>query len=462
MEKNASGVTYEHQFGYVKDGQVYLKASSPSQEDRKIGVVKTTDVEAIAYFIGRFNFISSKVEALLSDISNAQNKGSFMMKLLHLKGQLSSYDALGDFQPLIQKLEQEEANIKDLIHNNRKKNLEIKQALLAEWKEHVPSGEITEWSVVLPKARELKDKWLKTGAVEPELEAQIEGEYESLIADFHEKRRIYFEERQRIISERVAKYNVIVEKARQLKSPDKPAFMAFREFGQMHEAWKSVGPIPKTFFEPLIREMKEIKKDILRNLKKQKRRPPSRPNSGGSSSGGYSGNRFSAPPPPLSSFDPVLVENMKKKEEVIKQVASYEKMDLREAYSKTKELQAKWKDLGNVPDPFVKDINSKFTYVCDRIFELSYLMRTVYLQNRFFNSKPENEKLKIMIGILANIIRKDEEELKIMQKEFDAIPEAEKRLPVNKPLYGKVQTQGRKLRVKNTLLSEFNKKLETL
>src|SRR6478609_4365691 len=121
------------QYGYVKEGKVFLK-SFRKFPDRVIGEVKDTEENAIQYFTNRFSVISGKVENLVSNIETAQNKGSFLMSLLHLKTTVPQYDALGDFESLLKKLEKAEESLSSLILHNRAKNKEIKEALIEEAK----------------------------------------------------------------------------------------------------------------------------------------------------------------------------------------------------------------------------------------------------------------------------------------------------------------------------------------
>lgn len=421
------------EFGYAKDGKVYLKAYHTYPE-RQIGEVKTTEAEALAYFMRRFEFITGKVDALLADIETAQNKGSYLMKLLHMRSQLETYDALGDFMPLFKRLDEAEVGIRELIDQNRVKNHEIKQALLKEWRESLST--ITDWVTASAKAKEIREKWLKTGSVAKEHE-EVESEFEEALNLFYQARKAYFDERQRIMEQRIEKYQAVADEAKALIVPDFNPWTAFKTLGRLDAEWKAVGPIPKIHFEPIVRNYKNSKRIIMNALKKSKL------------------EKAKAKP-----VDPIQMENLAKKEAMIQEVKGYEQIDLRIAFAKTKELQAAWRDIGNVPEHLKNDINNKFTYHCDRIFEMSYLMRNVYIQNRFFNSKSIKEQYSVKIQMLRGIIRKDESELQQMEEEFNQIPERNRKDAQHKPLFNKLSIQKRKLRVKHTLLEEMEAQLK--
>src|SRR5690606_7262899 len=104
----------EHPYGYIKEGKVYLKGFL-GQEDRLIGEVKEDEASTIKYFEVRFQTVKEKVEQLKKDIEENQNKGSFLMKLIHLRNSLMNYDALGDFVPLIEELNGLEITLEEII-----------------------------------------------------------------------------------------------------------------------------------------------------------------------------------------------------------------------------------------------------------------------------------------------------------------------------------------------------------
>jgi len=110
------------EYGYVKDGKVFLKGYL-EYEDRQIGEVKRTEQEALDYFKNRFIIAENKVSQLESDIEEAQNKGSYLTKLTQLRKKLIQFDALGDFPPLLDRLDAQEAILADLITVNQLKNL---------------------------------------------------------------------------------------------------------------------------------------------------------------------------------------------------------------------------------------------------------------------------------------------------------------------------------------------------
>jgi len=429
-------ITTAQEYGFADNGKVFLKAYL-NFPDRQIGEVKNTESEALLYFLNRFQHIAQKVDKLIQDIEEATNKGSYLMKLIHMREQLEKYDGLGDFIPLFEKLDKAEQYIQDLIDVNRSKNTEIKAALLEELQESLSN--ITDWPTVNAKIKEIREKWLKTGSVFSDREQELEGTYFSVLNAYYDQRKVYFEQRQILIDQRVIGYQAVVDKVASYTAKDINANWAAKQIPLLKEEWNLVGPVPKVNFEPLIQAFKGHVKTIQRNLKYQKndRKP--------------------------TVFDQALIDNMKAKKVIIQQVYELANEDLRIAFGKTKELQEKWKGIGNVPENKKNELNAEFNYACDRIFEMSYLMRNVYVRYRFFNTKPQIEQFSIKIQILKEIIKRDEEELLNLKAIYEAHPEkADKKNPDVRTAYNRVQTQERKLRVKHVLVSEMQQAIDNL
>ena len=182
--------TMEHPYGYIKDNKVYLKGFL-GKADREIGEVKEDEASTIAYFEDRFEQIKEKVEKLKSDIQENQNKGSFLMKLIHLRDSLYESDALGDFIPLIEELNQQEEYLNEIIQANRAKNLEVKKALILEAES---MKDDTDWKATTEFYKDLKMRWIKTGPVEKEIQEEIETQFNDAVQHFFENRRHFFEE----------------------------------------------------------------------------------------------------------------------------------------------------------------------------------------------------------------------------------------------------------------------------
>jgi hypothetical protein len=125
------GVTLENEYAYILDSKVFLKGYM-GMPDRQIGEVKRTEEEAFQYFVNRYDIAVSKVNQLETEIEEAQNKGSYLTKLIQLRKRLLNFDGIGNFIPLLEKLDVLEGSLTSLIGENQSSNLEIKRALIEE------------------------------------------------------------------------------------------------------------------------------------------------------------------------------------------------------------------------------------------------------------------------------------------------------------------------------------------
>ena len=226
----------EHPFGYIIGDKIYLKGFL-GQEDRVIGEVKEDEASTFRYFEGRFDTVKQKVEKLKSDIQENQNKGSFLMKLIHLKSSLMSYDGLGDFPALIKELEEQEAYLEEIIQSNRQKNLEIKNELIQEAETYKDS---TDWKETSEVFKELKLKWLKTGPVEKELEEEINKKFQDILDVFYGNRKNYFDGLALQAEQNIKVYESLLERAREAYNMS-DVRTAFEISKRIQKEWKTSG-----------------------------------------------------------------------------------------------------------------------------------------------------------------------------------------------------------------------------
>ena len=171
-------------FGYIKDGKVVLNGYF-EMPDRIIGDVRDSEEASLQYFLDRFQLAEKKVEELVSAIETAENKGSYLMKLIHMRTYLSSFDGLGDFIPLYSKLDKAEAYLNELILVNKQKNLEIKTELVQEMNTVKDSFD---WKPASEKMFEVRDRWIKTGKAVKELDDELEAQFRDTMQYFFERR----------------------------------------------------------------------------------------------------------------------------------------------------------------------------------------------------------------------------------------------------------------------------------
>ncbi len=437
--------TKETKYGYVKEGKVFQKGVF-GQPDREIGIVKTIDEEALTYFEKRFDDHREKVEHMLDEIETSQNKGSFLMKLIHMRESLPKFEGLGDFDLLSRLLEAKEIELKEQVVYNREKNLEMKKALIEEVKE---ISKIEDLREAVFQMKDMRQRWLKTGAIEKDFKDDVESEFSHLVESFYDSRKSEFEARRIEIEERDEKYKVILKRARELQNvKDNQTVNVMKELKLLENEWRDVGHIPKPLYKPLLLEFKDIKRNAMRS--------------------GKNFNRSKSYPPITEIFIPkyirpeeqYLYDNLQFRLNLVEDAEKLDLANLDLAVETAKLLQSKWKDAGMVPDKFKSPIFHKFNKACDRIFEMNYLMKVVYRKFPYFDSFTEREKLESKLEAMKSIIFKEEKDIKFTQDQYETLSPAEREIPDYKIKFTRLNTSKRKLRSKQSLLEEIEREFK--
>ena len=415
------------EYGYVKDGKVFLKGYL-NYEDRQIGEVKRTEQEALDYFKNRFIIAESKVSQLEKDITEAQNKGSYLTKLVQLRKKLLNFDALGDFPPLIERLDAQEQLLAELITVNQRKNLDIKQALMAE---AVAIADSTEWRETADALQEIKTKWIKTGPVDKAVDPDIEDQFQELLDGFFTRRREFFNEQNKVIQERLDKYDELIRLAfRANRLGDLDA--AFQEVRKLNNAWKAVGEVPIKKSGKLYKQFKKATTMFYTKYNDVK------------------GIVL------VPKIDPRVEQQMKMADEV-EQLAK--QSDIFAAAERAKVLLNSWKEV-RVPFKLQdKVVNERFRAACDKIFELSYLGRVLARKYPAFELKSQSEQVRTKIREMDYLVKREKNDLQFALQDADGL---DPNNDADKQVLNKINTQKRKIAMKETILRELQNELEKI
>jgi hypothetical protein len=415
----------ENPYGYIKDGKVYLKGFL-GKEDREIGEVKEDEASTISYFEARFEQIRDKVAKLKSDIQENQNKGSFLMKLIHLRDSLFSSDALGDFIPLIDELNVQEEFLNEIIQANRSKNLEVKKGLILE-AEALKND--TDWKNTAEAMKELKLRWIKTGPVEKDIHEAIEQEFNDSIQTFFENRRHFYEGLALQAEENIKIYEALVIQAREAHDlPD--AKMAFEISKRIQKEWKEAGKVPAEKRQPLWDEFSKLNNRIFSRYKRTLNPGPS------------------MHPKEVMRKIEGMVEELKK---LAHQPTSYA------ITTRAKAIQEDWKKL---PAHKPKEANlpaRSYQFFMDIIFEKAFLEKLAYGKYESFDSKAMEEQNQIKSAILKDLLHRDQSELETMQNNSDnfRVQTPDFEMMMRKKLSG----LKRKVDVKNYILKQLSPRI---
>jgi hypothetical protein len=379
----------EHPFVVIQGSKIIRKGFLDIP-DREIGEIREDAASSIAYFEKRFNIIEQKVGDLESNIEEGTNKGSFLMKLIHLKEYITNFDGIGDFEKLYQRLEEKEKYLQEIIHQNRINNYEIKKALLEELevlKDHFNIREAAD------RIREIRNNWIKTGAILEEFREEIENKFEACIDEFNRRKEAYYEDRKLALEDTLKKYQEIISRAERLTGMIDIRESANR-LKELQKEWKKLGRIPSEPYNEFKRRFQKINDEIFNHLKEIREEQEKHRQ---------------------KKIRQILDQKTKILDELIEKIRE-NRVDL---FQLKNEYLDRWKKLGSL---FSRDINavndqfySRITYINEILFVEKLAKRK---NSKFEQLDPENQS-RIKIQILNELIDRDEKELDMYNRNME-------------------------------------------
>ena len=208
------------------------------------------------------------------------------------------------------------------LKKTQKKNLEAK-TLLCEQVEDIINSEISnhkEWEEKSDKVKELQKVWKTIGFAPKKHNAKIYNRFRTACDQFFERKREYYAENKEIQANNLQTKLDLCEQAEALKeSTDWKKTTEDLIF--LQKQWKKVGPVPKKQSDEVWKRFRTACDEFF-NRKKE-----------------Y-----------FSNIDARYEENLKLKEEIIKEIESFKLEEkVEDNIKKLKELQRRWADIGFVP-----------------------------------------------------------------------------------------------------------------
>jgi hypothetical protein len=288
-----------------------------------------------------------------------------------------------------------------------------------------------DWKPVADLLQEIKLKWIKTGPVDKPLDEEFEGTFAALLDSFFQRRRDFFNEQNKLIQERLDQYDLLIRQAYRLtRSTNMDE--AYLELRKLNNAWKAVGEVPIKKSGKLYKQFKKATTLVYNKYNESK------------------GIVI------IPNVDPRLEAQIKMTEEAER---LSKQSDIFAAAERAKVILNNWKE---VKVPFKlqdKGISERFRSACDKIFELSYLGRVLSRKYPAFEMKSESEQLRTKIREMEYLVRREKSDLQIALQDADGLdPEN----PEDKQIINKINTQKRKIAMKELILREFGKRLETI
>lgn len=482
--------------------------------DRQIGEVKESEEKTIQYFLDRFQHLLQKIDDLEKAINESDNKGSYLMKLLHMRDSLGAYDGLGDYHPLFDRLKVLEEELNIAIAKNRERNTEIKTALLAELDQAVAESD---WREATDKVLDVKDRWIKTGNAKKEINPSLDEGFQNKLRDFFDKKQAYYEDRRKVFDERIQKGDNYINEIKALKPKSKEPGTLDR-IREIQREWRSIGELPA-------REKRRLEKDLRYHTNYFFRKPgdppgfpgrgsfqgrpggsgggfPNRGGFGGGSGSSYGGGggfqrrddgggtfprrdtgggfprrddgrrddvrrddggaarpAYSAKPlvPPTPEE---LESNLKRKVALIEQAEKFADVGTRDSVEQLRRLQMEWKGIGMVPKERAKEVTEHFLILCDRAQERVFLESMAANKDLDYLKKNNREKTRFKMKLLRDLLVKDEQDLQMLQENLDKLVATKQAF--DKMLHNKYLNQKRKVIVKRQILQELKVSLDQI
>ncbi|MET4107357.1 DUF349 domain-containing protein [Hymenobacter sp. UYP22] len=418
-------------YGYIEGDQVWLRPLLHLPA-RQVGQVKESADASLVYFAQRFTLFRSKVEELLQKIEDSDNKGSYLMKALHLKEQVGSYDALGDFESLHHRLTEAEEAIKVTVNRNREKNLATKIGLIQEAE---ALHDTIDWQAGSDKLKDLRQGWIKTGPVEKQLVDELETRFQTAVDAFFARKKDFLAEKKAMTNRVYDQYKDLIHKSEALQnSPDFEE--TTRKLKVLQQQWKEIdGSLPRKQANDLWTRFRAAHNHFFERLKvhiESKRQEQQFTPTGNTGE-----------------------DNLSRKRALVAEATALLNRPMQEAVARAKELQAAWKKVGPVRGEESDRVWEQFILACDKVFEMSALEHYMRKRPATPETSSPQSQAALRVQALQEFIKFDKQEQEVLNENLGKLSDSPGNEAFRTMLQGKIRAFDRKIRTKNELISIF-------
>lgn len=386
--------------------------------DLEIGELRESEENTIAYYQERFDLAVRQVEAVKEKIESNTNKGSYLMKVIHLKDTLHQFDAIGDYESLYKTLNTLHEDLNIYVEANRQKNLDIKTALLQELKAVADSHD---WKASSATVREIQGKWLKTGAVAKDKKEEIEGPFAELTKHFYDRRAAFYEDLEKMAGEKEAAFEEFISKAEGLKT--------LKDIGELRKAisshkeeWQALGKIKPAKHNEFWKQFQAIIKDALDTAKKLEKAKPK--------SNTKDNKKAKA----------AIISELEKANSTIEPI-----LDLND-------IGRRWKSIGSIDKESNQELSAKYLKLSGMISEKKFLK--TLLEKKAKKGISEGDLNKLRIRLLKSLLDRDYNELRTFEENLGKFNMAS---GLDNLLDKKLTQQKLKVEIKKEILAELKK-----
>lgn len=300
------------------------------------------------------------------------------------------------FKTLLAAVKEKKAEQRAAIEAQQQENCDRKKAIIEKILEM--SGDVDNANRFFQQVRDLQNEFKEIGEVPAPVAAELWKSYQDAVEKFHDQLKINKELRDYDFKKNLSEKELLVAEAEKLRGED-DVIAAFRRLQELHEQWRSIGPVPKEVREEIWGRFKEISADINKRYQTffEERKARER-------------------------------ENEAAKEAICERVEAYEfdKLSTYAAWDEMTKLiiaaQEDWKKIGYASRKSNNSLFARFRATCDKFFAA---------KAEFFRSMKDtlsqNLEKKIALCERAEALkdstewRKTAEELAALQKEWKTI-----------------------------------------
>ena len=492
------------EWGYVDDeGNIHQKDGFLFK-GRIIGQMRGHNkAGALAYYMLRFDKLLERFKDLKDKVYNSTDKISFLSEVRKMIEYVPNYDALGNFDMLINKLKRLEKEILDAQAERRYK----KEELCSEAESLSTS---TDWKATHTALIELQKKWKEIGSAGKEFEHTLWERFRSAQDKFYQRRKAYFEKLNQKYKENRKKKEVLCSEAESLSTSTdwKATSKTMRE---LQAQWKSIGFAGKEYdnilwqrfraaLDKFFQHRKEHYNSIERKYQENRRKKEnlcSRAESLSSSTDWKSTSKelkdlqtqwkkigsagwkyednlwqrfrlsndqfFKRRNSFYEKFKSELNENLRRKERLCESAESLaSSSDLKSAKEEIKVLQAEWKEIGHVPREDADNLWQRFRKACDRVFERA---REEYERKQAewrSNLQDVIERKRQQVENLSESVAHDEGLIERWQDTINNLYDGNKADEIRDSLESKISDVEDKIRSKENRISELQDAIQDI
>jgi hypothetical protein len=282
-----------------------------------------------------------------------------------------------------------------------------------------------DWKEETDKLLDIKQRWIRTGAVSKPHE-DLEIQFRELLNDFFSRKKSFFEDRQRMYSTRVAAYQELIDQLKQISLAD--SFQARKEIELIKRAWRDLEPVSKSQYLPMkssFDQLLQTKNKAIRDKQRDLQR----------------------------NHQAVLQSNLESRLKILDHLRQAHEDYAHTSFKQLKGMLEEWKNAGSVNKEERKRLNDEFFELYDIISEKKFVLKLAKNKNENFEKLPSSDQLKIKVNILKELLRRDEREFETIKENAEKFSVASRGF--DELINSKMLKTERKITIKRKILEQY-------